>query len=111
MAILVAALVLWHGLLQAVPHHHIEAGIPQEVLACWASHPLSQESHMHGAGEAMTPHPCLACLAGSITAAMPALSRIDGAAPGGGSVEVVPPSPRSLPLVQLPPSRGPPALA
>ncbi len=108
---LVAALVLWHGLLQAVPHNHAEAGVPQEHLACRASHPLSQESHLHGAGEAMTPHPCLACLVGSTAASVPGLSRLDGLAPGLRGLESAGNPARSLIRTQLPPSRGPPQVA
>lgn len=108
---LVAALVLWHGLLQAVPHNHAEAGVPQELLACRASHPLSQESHLHGAGEAMTPHPCLACLVGSTAASVPGLSRIDGLAPEQRRLEGAASHARSVVRTQLPPSRGPPQIA
>jgi len=66
----VAMLVAWHGVLLSTPHNHADDVVPQEELACSASHPSSQESHLHDAGQLLTPHPCLACLAGSNFAAM-----------------------------------------
>ena len=70
--VLLAAIVLpWIGLVQAVPHFHADTQVSQEVLACTASSPISHEVHLHGAGETLTPHPCVACLAGTSRAAAP----------------------------------------
>jgi len=66
----VAMSVAWHGVLLSTPHCHAENAMPQEELVCSASHPSSQESHLHDAGQHLTPHTCLACLAGSNIAAM-----------------------------------------
>ncbi len=66
-----ALLMTWHGLLLSLPHNHADVGIPQEELACSASHPLSGSFHLHGAGEVLAPHHCLACLAGSNHASAP----------------------------------------
>jgi hypothetical protein len=73
----VAMLVAWHGLLLSTPHSHAENAVPQEELVCSASHPSSQESHLHEAGQLLTPHTCLACLAGSNFAAMGGASIIE----------------------------------
>ena len=66
-----ALLMTWHGVMLGLPHSQVDVDIPQEELACSASHPLSGTSHLHGAGEALTPHHCLACLAGSNHASAP----------------------------------------
>ena len=68
-----AFLMTWHGIILGLPPNHADTGIPQEELACSASHPLSSTFHLHGAGEVLTPHHCLACLAGSNHAAAPAM--------------------------------------
>ena len=67
-----AFLMTWHGIMLSLPHSHADAGIPQEELICSASHPLSTTFHLHAAGHALTPHACLACLAGSNHASAPA---------------------------------------
>ena len=66
-----ALLMTWHGVMLSLPHSHVDADIPQEELACSASHPLSGTFHLHSAGEVLTPHHCLACLAGSNHASAP----------------------------------------
>jgi len=60
--------LMWHGVLLSTPHHHVDSTVPQEVLACSASHPSSQAKHLHGSGQVLSPQPCLACLAGSTVA-------------------------------------------
>jgi len=66
-----ALLMTWHGVMLGLPHSHVDVDIPQEELACSAAHPLSGTFHLHGAGEVLTPHHCLACLAGSNHASAP----------------------------------------
>jgi len=66
-----AFLMTWHGVTLSLPHNHVDVGVPQEELACSASHPLSGTFHLHGAGEVLAPHHCLACLAGSNHASAP----------------------------------------
>jgi hypothetical protein len=106
---IVATLVFWHGLLQGVPHNHVDTAVPQERLTCSASRPLSQEFHLHSAGEALDVHSCLACSAGSTAAfSDPA----DGAARAPDfrtKVEVGQPDCRPLHRKHLPQHRGPPA--
>jgi len=60
-----ALLMTWQGLILSLPHSRVDVDIPQEELACSASHPLSGTIHLHGAGDVIAPHHCLACLAGS----------------------------------------------
>jgi hypothetical protein len=66
MPILIAAacLLMWHGVLQAVPHAHGDDQLTQERLNCWASHPMSPEFHLHATGQTIHHQICLACLAG-----------------------------------------------
>ena len=71
-----ALLMTWHGLILSLPHSHLDVDIPQEELACSASHPLSGTFHLHGAGEVLTPHHCLACLAGSNHASAPVAMKL-----------------------------------
>jgi hypothetical protein len=59
-----AVLVAWYGVVFSIPHNHADGALPQEELACSASHPTSQTSHLHASGQLLSPHPCLACLAG-----------------------------------------------
>jgi len=108
--VLVAALMLpWSGMVQSVPHNHSDMLVPQEALACAASGPTSKEVHLHGAGDLLAPHPCIACLAGSNHAAAPRPFTL-------GGVEVASPLQVARPhdlgsrnRLQLPMLRGPPA--
>lgn len=70
--VLLAVVVLpWIGILQALPHSHADLLIPREELDCSASSPTSHEVHLHHGGRVLTPHQCLACLAGSSFAVVP----------------------------------------
>jgi hypothetical protein len=71
-----ALLMTWNGLILSLPHSHVDVDIPQEELACSASHPLSGTFHLHGAGEVLTPHHCLACLVGSNHASAPVAMKL-----------------------------------
>lgn len=109
--IAVSCLVLWHGIMAGVPHHHADTAVPQERLACSASHPLSQESHLHDRGETLESHPCLACILGSVIASTPSpasAARVPEhpAVAAGGLPDF-----RSHHRVLLPLHRGPPAIA
>ena len=61
-----ALLMTWHGIMLSLPHSHADVDIPQEELACSASHPLSGSFHLHGAGEVLNPHHCLAMTLGIV---------------------------------------------
>ncbi len=106
-----AMLLTWQTVILAVPHNHADSAVPQEELACSASHPLSPTSHLHGAGLVLSPHPCLACLAESTVADEPASENIPAATNCepvvGASVE----GHRPLHLARLPLSRAPPLAA
>jgi len=71
-----ALLMTWDGLILSLPHSHLDVDISQEELACSASHPLSGTFHLHGAGEVLTPHHCLACLVGSNHASAPVAMKL-----------------------------------
>jgi hypothetical protein len=73
-----AALLAWQGVLLATPHNHADNTVPQEELACSASYPSSQTNHLHGSGRLLSPHPCLACLAGTTVVDTFGISGIDG---------------------------------
>jgi hypothetical protein len=105
-----ATLAVWHGVLLGVPHNHTDTELPQEELACSASHPLSQTSHLHSAGHPLAPHHCLACLAGTSGAIPPGLASLAVLAPS----DTLPAMPREEIRLQNhsnhPPHRGPPSL-
>ena len=107
-SLVAAVLLAWHGVLLAMPHNHADAAVPQEELVCWASHPLSQTSHLHRSGRLLTPHPCLACLASTTVADTLDVSGIDGSMIGkcvvGAASTDLPAGPDFL----HPPLRGPP---
>jgi hypothetical protein len=107
---LVATLVVWHELVQGLPHTHSDRSVPQELLACRASCPFSPEAHLHSVGKLMTQHACLACLAGSIAAASPAASCEGVTAAGPKAIEVAPTRLRSRLDTELPLLRGPPVV-
>jgi hypothetical protein len=103
-----AALLTWHGVLLATPHNHADSTVPQEELICSASHPSSQTSHLHGSGRLLSPHPCLACLAGTTVAVVIGISGIDGAEVDDFIVLPSAADLRSRAHTRLPPLRGPP---
>ena len=104
-----AFLMTWHGIILSLPHDHADAGIPQEELACSASHPLSSTFHLHGAGEVLTPHHCLACLAGSNHASAPVTVALGSVISEYVQPAVAVADCRSKFRVHLPVQRGPPA--
>jgi hypothetical protein len=104
-----AFLMTWHGIILGLPHNHVDAGIPQEQLGCSASHPLSSTSHLHGAGEVLTPHHCLACLAGSNHASAPATMTLGSMISDHVQVAVAVTDCRSHSRFHLPLLRGPPS--
>jgi hypothetical protein len=103
-----AYLMTWHGIILGLPHNHADAGIPQEELACSASHPLSGTSHLHGAGEVLTPHNCLACLAGSNNASAPVTVALGSTISDHVQAAVAVTDCRSKFRVHLPVLRAPP---
>ena len=108
--LLSAALLPWLGLVQAIPHHHAESGVPQEELACSASRPSSHEQHLHNAGHDLAHHHCLVCLAGSFVSWVPGSVGIlyeEEARPLQGSR---PFDLRPRLRAELPQLRGPPSL-
>lgn len=107
--VVVATLVVWHGLVQGVPHHHADTTVPQERLACSVSHPSSGEAHLHGSGSLLTPHPCLACVAGSNSAVPNRVEAVGEGSAGPGSVAADAYRLRQQPHAALPHFRGPPA--
>jgi hypothetical protein len=111
-ALLVAAsLVAWHGFVLSTPHEHADAGVPQEELACSASHPLSQSSHLHSSGPSLSSHPCVACLAGTTLAVAQGLPEIVGSGAGESTAVIASRDLRSRLHIRLPLSRGPPLSA
>jgi len=99
---------MWYGVLLSTPHNHANNAVPQEELACSASHPFSQTNHLHASGLSVTPHPCLACLAGTTVVDTLGLAEVEEAAVGE-TVFVAPSSDlRSRLHTQLPLLRGPP---
>lgn len=108
MLLATALLVAWYGVVFSVPHNHADSAIPQEKLACSASHPTSQTSHLHTSGRPLSPHPCLACLSGSTAANLEPGSQVAFAEDSGSPVilSVVGSGPDSF--THLPPLRGPP---
>jgi hypothetical protein len=103
-----AFLMTWHGIILGLPHNHADAGIPQEELACSASHPLSNTFHLHGAGEVLTPHNCLACLAGSNNASAPVTVALGSTISDHVQAAVAVTDCRSKFRVHLPVLRAPP---
>ena len=108
MLLVAAALLAWHGVLLATPHNHADNTVPQEELACSASHPRSQTDHLHGSGRLLAPHPCLACLAGTTVAVTPGIARVEGAVVDGSAGVAPVCDLRSRLHTQLPLLRGPP---
>lgn len=102
------ALLPWLGMLQALPHDHGDTRVPQETLTCSASHPTSNESHLHAAGLLLAPHQCLACLAGTSHAASPSSVKLAGVESAASLDGERPADVRSRSCVSLPPLRGPP---
>ena len=104
-----AFLMTWHGIILSQPNNHADAGIPQEELTCSASHPLSSTFHLHGAGEVLTPHHCLACLAGSNHASAPVTVTLGSVISKHVQAAVAVTDCRSKFRVHLPVLRAPPA--
>ena len=92
----------------STPHTHADAAVPQEELACSASRPTSQTNHLHGSGHVVTPHPCLACLAGTAVADALGLAGIEEAAIGESTIVGASSDLRSRLHSYLPLLRGPP---
>ena len=105
-----AALVGWHGVVLSTPHNHADVAVPQEQLACSASHPSSQANHLHAAGRLLSPHPCLACLAGSTVTETPGIVGVDTLTPAGPAVATRSLDRRSRLYTSLPLLRGPPLI-
>jgi hypothetical protein len=103
-----AFLMTWYGIILGLPHHHADPGIPQEELACSASHLLSSTSHLHGAGVVLAPHDCLACLTGSNHASAPATMALGTKISDDVQVAVAVTDCRSHGRFHLPLHRGPP---
>jgi hypothetical protein len=108
-ALLAAAILLaWHGLLLSTPHNHVEHAVPQEELACSASHPSSHNNHLHGSGQLMASHLCLACLAGSTVWEAPGVAQVEMAPVGDSMVAAAFLDLRSRLHTHIPLLRGPP---
>jgi hypothetical protein len=105
-----ATLAVWHGVLLGVPHNHVDTAVPQEELACSASHPFSQTSHLHSAGHLLAPHDCLACFAGTNGATAPGLSSLPVLIPSEVLLDVPGEDCRAQIHSHLPLLRGPPAV-
>jgi len=110
--VLVAATLLaWHGVMLATPHDHADTKVPQEELACSASHPSSQTSHLHHSGRMLSRQICLACLAGTAVAEAPEVSGVESITIGGLATSAASPDLRSRLRTELPLLRGPPRSA
>lgn len=105
-----ALLVVWQGVVFSVPHDHADIAVPQEELACSASHPSSTTEHLHGSGRILSPHPCVACLVGSTAAETHGIVEIDTAPDICWIVAPEICDLRSSENARLPLLRGPPAL-
>lgn len=109
--LLTVALLPWLGVLQSLPHHHADATVSQEELACSASSPKSSEIHLHAAGRPLPHHPCLACLAGASQAAAPSLVKLERGESAAKLAAERPHEVRSQSRTHLPLLRGPPVVA
>ena len=98
----------WQGVLLSTPHTHANDAVSREELACSASRPTSQTNHLHGSGHSVTPHPCLACLAGTTVADALGLAEVEEAAVGETTIVAVCSDLRSRLHTRLPLLRGPP---
>ena len=108
MLVVAAMLLTWHGVLISTPHDHADTAVPQEELACSASSPSSQTSHLYGSGRLLAPHPCQACLAGSAPADSFGGVGAETLADGESIVATVSTDLRSRFHAHLPLLRGPP---
>ena len=102
------ALFAWQGMLLSIPHDHADVGVSQEEFGCLASRPLSDANHLHSAGTVLTPHVCIACIAGQSDAAVSAAPTSAGIVPAAAendpiSVDCRPQSHSHLPLLRGPP--------
>ena len=109
-AVLFVATVLmaWQAVVVTAPHYHADSTVPQEELVCSASRPSSQTNHLHASGHAMSPHYCLACLAGSPVAEAPESAAISAATDGTPRGVAAPEILRSRLHIHCPLVRGPP---
>jgi hypothetical protein len=105
-----AFLMTWHGIILGLPHNHADAGIPQEELACSVSHRMSSTFHLHGAGEVLTPHHYLACLAGSNHASAPVTVALGSVISKHAQAAAAVTDCRSHSRFHLPLLRGPPTI-
>jgi hypothetical protein len=105
-----ATLLAWHGFVLSIPHNHAKHGVPQEELLCTASHPLSQTNHLHASGRHLSPHPCIACLAGSTAIDATDSALLERSADQGAAEIVAASDLRSRYRSHLPLHRGPPSL-
>ena len=108
MLLAAAALLALHGVLLATPHNHADTTVPQEELACSVSHPSSQTNHLHDSGRLLSPHPCLACVAGTTIVDVIGISGIDEAVADRLVIAASFTDLRSRVHTRLPPLRGPP---
>jgi hypothetical protein len=108
-ALLVMAMLLaWQGIVLSIPHNHADSGVPQEQLLCSASNPSSEAVHLHAKGQQLSPHPCIACLAGSTVLDPFGAAEIEGVAANGETSIADAPDHRSRLRTSLPRLRGPP---
>jgi hypothetical protein len=103
-----ALLVASQGVIVSIPHDHADGAVPQEELACSASHPSSETEHLHGSGRLLAPHACVACLAGSTAGESLGVVSIDGAPESGPCVVTDANEMRLRDRARLPFLRGPP---
>ena len=108
MLLTAAMLLAWHGILLSIPHVHADRAVPREELACSASGSSLQIFHLHQSGRLLSPHACLACLAGTTFADAPGTAEIVGAAIDGSTVAARSSDLRARLYSQLPLLRGPP---
>ena len=106
-----ATLLTWHGVLLSTPHNHGDNAVPREELACSASDPFSQANHLHGSGQPLSPHPCVACVVGSTVADSLGVAEIETAAVRVPIFVVTSSDLRSRLHSSLPLLRGPPLTA
>jgi hypothetical protein len=94
--------------LLSTPHNHADEGVPQEELACSASHLFSETSHLHGSGQMRTPHSCVACLVASTVADAPGIAEVESMVGGESFIVAVSTDLRARFQSHLPLLRGPP---
>jgi len=108
--LVMTVLVSWQGIVLSIPHNHSDSAVPQEELLCSASRPSSDAFHLHAKGQQLSPHPCIACLAGWQIADEPGSTAVEGMADQGAGGVSLGEGLRSRFHSHLPPDRGPPSL-